>query len=508
MNYPKNQKVIIFSNLRLGPLHMAYELEIVEDLLTNNNEVFVVTCDNNLATCYFNPTHNLIGCAICASRSTSCYSNYPQVKKVKLKEQYDNEIIPADIPLNLKELVKINYLNYNIGRGIASSIVSLFREYDLEEIPNCKDLIIENFKMAISVIKNFEEIFNMVEPDLFILFNGRFTEMHASIQVAQKLNIPYMTFDTGLSANHYMMVENGTVVDIKPFKEGLNKLLKTIPYDTILMEGKKIIDNRLKGIQGDFSSFTTLQQKNKLPDNFDHEKINIAIFNSSEDEMKVIEDWIVDLYQNQNEAIRKIIEHYIHQTEYHFYLRIHPNLINETNSQMREIYSFNYPNLTVIPADSPVDTYHLIKATQKSITFGSTVGVEASYLEKPSIALGNSFYQGMDVVYEVNSYEQLFQLIEDKNLPPKMNNRIYEFFYALSKNGNKVVNTKFFGSKEIQFRDKKIKRFYFKTPFKLIQFLPSLGQWQKMTKLIFGKHLSFKNIFLLRSHLFDKTHQK
>ena len=40
----------------------------------------------------------------------------------------------------------------------------------------------------------------------------------------------------------------------------------------------------------------------QLPANFDASLMNIAIFNSSEDEMKVIEEWKLDLYKSQNEV--------------------------------------------------------------------------------------------------------------------------------------------------------------------------------------------------------------
>ncbi len=61
----KNKNVLIFSNQGLSTLHLGYELEIINDLLNKNKNVYSLTCNNILSSCFFNPTHNLIACSIC-----------------------------------------------------------------------------------------------------------------------------------------------------------------------------------------------------------------------------------------------------------------------------------------------------------------------------------------------------------------------------------------------------------------------------------------------------------
>src|SRR5690606_20179770 len=134
--------------------------------------------------------------------------------------------------------------------------------------------------------------------------------------------------------------------------------------------------------------FTDTQTQNKLPDNFDPSKTNIAIFNSSEDELKVIEDWKNDIYSSQNDAITSIVKNYLKNPDFHFYLRVHPNLGKLDNAQSKEIEKMDFKNLTVIPAFSKIDSYALMDACDKTITFGSSIGLEATYWRKPSILFG------------------------------------------------------------------------------------------------------------------------
>ena len=67
--------------------------------------------------------------------------------------------------------------------------------------------------------------------------------------------------------------------------------------------------------------------------------------------------------------------------------------------------------ITYIAADNPANTYDLIRASKIVVTCASTVGVEASYLRKPSILLGRAFHEGMGITQVVNSRVQLRQYL-------------------------------------------------------------------------------------------------
>lgn len=75
------------------------------------------------------------------------------------------------------------------------------------------------------------------------------------------------------------------------------------------------------------------------------------------------------------------------------------------------MYSSKFDWVTYIPAHDPANTYDLIRASKIVVTCASTVGVEASYLRKPSILLGRAFHEGMGITQVVNSRDQLHQYL-------------------------------------------------------------------------------------------------
>ena len=240
----------------------------------------------------------------------------------------------------------------------------------------------------------------------------------------------------------------------------------------------------------------------KLPDGFDKDKTNIAIFNSSEDEMKVIKDWVFPQYKDQNEALKKIVDNFKGRTDMHLYLRVHPNLINVENSQIEELKAISSDNFTIIFPDESVNSYALIHACDKVVSFGSTVGIESSYLNKPSILFGNSFYRGLDCVYEPKTYDELFDLIQRDDLTAKSNFNIFLYPFTVYHRGDKLNNFEFGGKKNSKYKGELIKRVY------LLIYMKNLFHWNRMNKMYFGNGLKFKDLFLLRSHKFDRTFRK
>ena len=65
----------------------------------------------------------------------------------------------------------------------------------------------------------------------------------------------------------------------------------------------------------------------------------------------------------------------------------------------------------MIPADAKIDSYKLIDACEKVITFGSTMGIECVFLEKPSILAGRAVYEHLGGVYIPKNHDGFIDLI-------------------------------------------------------------------------------------------------
>ena len=141
------------------------------------------------------------------------------------------------------------------------------------------------------------------------------------------------------------------------------------------------------------------------------------------------------VYENQLEGLVQIINTIQQSTKkVRLYIRIHPNTFNTSPEFVHKIFSLQNDNVEVIPPNSPISSYKLLLESPKIISFGSTLGIEATFWGKPSINLGKSLYMNMDVTYNPNSHEETMNYIFNENLKPlPVNDNVYKYgFYILN----------------------------------------------------------------------------
>ncbi|MEO5905648.1 MAG: hypothetical protein ABIQ11_02905, partial [Saprospiraceae bacterium] len=92
-------------------------------------------------------------------------------------------------------------------------------------------------------------------------------------------------------------------------------------------------------------------------------------------------------------------------------------------------------NLTIILPNEDVSTYDLMMQSDKIITFGSSVGIEAAAFQKVSILAGKTFYMNLGSTFNPSSHIEVIQMIQDKTLMPKDRTGAYKYAYFLSNFG-------------------------------------------------------------------------
>ena len=165
-------------------------------------------------------------------------------------------------------------------------------------------------------------------------------------------------------------------------------------------------------------TFVKDQVRHQLPDFFDYTKKNIAIFNSTLDEFCAIDGWENHIYNTIDDtvAIKKIITEFNSDSNYFFYLRVHPNLrrVSKDTSQLKDLLELeiNHKNIKIIWPDEQIDSYALMDICDQILVFSSTIGVEAAYWGKPVILASRAFYETLDCIYKPQSHEEVIKLIK------------------------------------------------------------------------------------------------
>ena len=288
---------------------------------------------------------------------------------------------------------------------------------DRELIERFFDSAAATFEAAICSIRK-------QKPDRVYNFNGRFASMRAVLRACQLEKVDCFIHERGASNELYQLFVNRLPHDIDYIQDRMNQLWESAEHDPQRNQiAASWFEDRVNRVERNWKSFVKGQQANRLPDNWDSSKRNIALYCSSEDEFAAIGDcWQTNLiYPDQNQGFEQIVNSFSDSSEFHFYLRIHPSLAKVDNPSMRFLNRLHSANLSVIPADADIDTYALMRNSEKVITFGSSVGIEAVYWGVPSILVGASFYRGNSGVYQAESHEHVLELIRQDlpSLPPE-----------------------------------------------------------------------------------------
>jgi hypothetical protein len=162
-------------------------------------------------------------------------------------------------------------------------------------------------------------------------------------------------------------------------------------------------------------SFTKKQRVGKLPI-LPEEKSIIACFLSSFDEL-VLAGYANSenefTQENSLEEICRIVEEH---KNWHLVIRAHPNMLTRPKSEQLFWQSkLENLNAQILLPDDEVDSYALIARSNLILTFGSTMGVEALAMGKPSLLLGQSLYSGFNLSTRLKNPSEIRKFL---NQPP------------------------------------------------------------------------------------------
>jgi hypothetical protein len=417
-------KYLIYSSSSLAFPHFGVQLEECEKLNAQGHIVTFAYCDGINNTCFKNINSNPAICKACKlGYRFSINKLSKNIEIIPLNFTEDN-LKHKFIFNSINDIKEIQYNKVNVGYAVLSTFISFSRNPEIKLDDPTRDYLNHLINQTCKLVDGVHNLIDKVNPDVICVFNGRFFETKP-------------LFDIGISKNIEVIINEviGSGTENDPFK--ITKFINSMPHDIAYL-GKKVLStwdssklsyeekirigksfyfNKKNGLNTGLVNFTGNQEKGKLPSNWDNAKKNIVIFNSSEDEFAAIgkEFDSYAIFNSQIEGIKFMLSN-CKLNNIHFYLRIHPNLSNITESFHTDLLELDklYTNITIIKGDDKISTYALIDSSWKVIVFGSTVGIESSFWGKPSILLAGSMYHDLNALYKPSSKSHLLQLIEQE----------------------------------------------------------------------------------------------
>lgn len=414
-------------------------MELLVEHKKNNDTIKVLKCGAQLHSCRHNMNrfnlnkwvpdyhsivhpnglYSLVNCINCQERFHYGFKfmGIPPENIYDLAPLAQQDKIELPHFKNVSELKAFEFEGVDIGMAVASSMITDIDDHDFDTTFYGK-LIHKEIYMAIQVLRNAEYMLETYKPDRVYLFNGRFAESRPVLRACQKKGVDAFCYEFGSVYNKYILKKNTLPHDYGQIqKEVIELWEKDDPQKYSIAQ--KFYEDRFKGqFQLEYQQGLQVpDETNTLPDGYNPAKRNIGLFNSSLNEYEAIPGLGVKIFPTAHAALVGIFEHFKDHPDIHFYLRIHPNLATKNNTQTRELASLNYPNLTVIPATSKINTYNVIRAMEKVICYSSATAYEAAYLKKPVISIGSSHFEHLGMCYHPASATDLYRLIEEKLSP-------------------------------------------------------------------------------------------
>lgn len=396
----------------------------------SKNRVVFVHCDGTLDMCMFNQKGSKSLCRFCGKCTGKVIRKY-NIENVSLRHFVNNR--PHTFKYNTsEELRSIDYRDVHLGLGIISNYISMTRNLAPKIDEESRVYFDAHLQQGVRFIDAAYRLIEAVKPDVVFNYNPRYEEFRPFFDICKTLGISCQITEAVKRDGTWRKViyDNHLPHDILKRKERREYCWThyAMTEDEKVELGKSFYTKRRGGQDsGDRKIYVANQKEGDAPD-FDESKRNIAIMNSSEDEFAAVGgDWdALKLFKTQNDGIIYLLEHA--DKNFHFYLRVHPNLSEIPFKFHTDLYKLEekYSNITVVPAKSNMSTYTIMEKCEKILCFGSTMGVESAFWGKPALLLGPSYYYYDDVVYIPKTKEELMEMLK-ADLMPKGNINLIKF---------------------------------------------------------------------------------
>lgn len=407
--------------------NLAFDMAKSE--LLKGGEVYMVGCDQSVGICHCNYGATPLICKLCSHQNKQLSRHFNDDSRFHWKMMGnlvsdDIRHLAATTSFDYDDVASLKALQYkgvDIGYAAFSTYVSVTRNLTPFFNAHLKAFLDDLMRSEIRQIEALQQYVEEISPDMMVVMCGRHSNQKPIYQLAVNNHINFVVTERKWTENgedtYDFFVNNSPHSNVAIYQRMQDCWASG--SDDKYEIAKTFFDNRRYGQYAADTIYTKRQEQGLLPDGFDHSKTNIAIFNSSEDEYYSISRECDEygVWNNQYTALKAIFEHYRHRDDIHFYLRIHPNLSGVNFTSHTILYTLQYDNVTIIAPESPVSSYALLDNCQKVMVFNSSLGLEGAYWGKPVIVLNESYYNYMGIVHLPQSEDEVYQMIDDPDLP-------------------------------------------------------------------------------------------
>jgi len=337
---------------------------------------------------------------------------------------------------NISMLSSLQFDSIKPGAAIANEIITYSKDDEVN--------LSEYQKIVIFLLRSYLEVYSHTLISIrnnrisrVHIYNGRFLHERASWDAAKRLGCEVLIFET--THDRYQQ-------RIEGFHNRVNnqKVMKELWENSKLEISKKTNEASVwfKDMRSNVNPFMV-----KHPKKFISNKKYFVYFSNSDDEVVGFWDEWTQPLGNQFDVVSKLIEIFSNQNTYDLVIRLHPNLLNKPPKIIKKWQSLKTDrNSVLIQSGEKISSYDLIDDCVGVINFGSTIGIEAAYYEKPVLVMADCKYDELEIADKLFKWDEIESWIKRAEFLPrdlisqrKVNSYIFGFYFRAC--GTQFLNT-------------------------------------------------------------------
>lgn len=381
----------------------------VVEVTNQQGSLLLLSCEGNVKGCVSNPLGLANVCKHCISvRDLAIEELVPgaEVVPVKLK----------DMSLEALARSELDDVRSELAKADRSTILTFYRR-DISTLDNVffrrplfKSFYSRLSKYSFYIYRSIQQLIKERGISSLEFFNGRINPSRAYVLAATHSEIDFSIIEVSGRDRKLLTVDNVAIHDFFYRKGALTKFFDADCADQTRAMGVEFFEKRRAGESTDIPSYTASQKAGS----FDaaSKKPVLSVFTSSTDEFEFLGDqWLTDASRNPENFIKNLA--LAVGDEFRIIVRMHPNQAGDKTGLSENMISelLGVKNIELVKPTDALSTYELIDNSFVVLTFGSSVGIEATYWGKSSILVGKAVWEDVDVAYKAETVNDIAMLL-------------------------------------------------------------------------------------------------
>lgn len=337
-------------------------------------------------------------CAECMRTSRRVFDG-AQVQPFTL--QRDEDLARAMAALSLEELLAFEWQEFPLGRLVLPSLRWILRIHHLQDDEGTRYLAREYMLSAFSVVRQFSDLIERTNPLAVVVFNGMFYPEAAARWIAQRKGLPVYSHEVGmLPLSAFFTADEATAYPVKvdeSFRLSAEQDKRLDDYLAQRTKGKFVTAGvkfwpEMRELDEAFWQRAS-QFKSLVP------VFTNVVFDTSQGHANL-------LFEHMFAWLDLVLEQIKAHPEVFFVLRAHPDETRPGKESRETVMDWvrenkveQLPNVLFISPDQYISSYELIAYAKFVMVYNSTVGLEASVLDKPVLCAGKARYTQIPTVF-------------------------------------------------------------------------------------------------------------